>query len=99
MAQSRARRACDRELTLALDAGAGSAGGAISGEVSGPSGAATVSLVRVEQSPSGRFAFAVSSCQVDLGAAPARFEVEVPGNSPPAVVGGRCRLDYVIRAD
>ena len=99
MAQSRARRAGGRELKLALDAAAGSAGGAISGEVSGPAGAATVSLLRVEQSPSGRFAFTVSSCRVDLRGPPARFEVEVPGTLPPAVVGRRCRLDYVVRAD
>jgi hypothetical protein len=60
---------------------------------------ATVSLVRVEQSPSGRFTFVISSCRVDLGGGPARFEVEVPGEVPPAVAGRRCRLDYVIRAD
>jgi len=99
MAQSRVRRAGGRELSLAVDAGVGSAGGAISGELSGPPGTATVSLVRVEQSPSGRFAFAISSCQVDLGGGSARFEVEVPRAVPPPVVGTRCRLDYVVRAD
>jgi hypothetical protein len=98
MAQSRARRAGGRELTLGLDAGVVPAGGAISGELSGPAGAATVTLQRVEQSPSGRFAFAVSSCRVDLGDAPARFEIEVPGSLPPAVLGRRCRMDYVISA-
>jgi len=36
MAQSRARRAGGRELRLALDGGVGSAGGAISGELAGP---------------------------------------------------------------
>jgi hypothetical protein len=86
-------------LTLVLDAGAGSAGGTISGELSGPAGAATVSLQRVEQSPSGRFAFSVSSCRVDLGGTPARFEVEVPGHLPPAVVGRRCQLGYVVSAE
>ena len=86
-------------LTLVLDAGAVSAGGAISGELSGPAGAATVALQRVEQSPSGRFAFAVSSCRVDLGGAPARFEVEVPGHLPPPVVGRRCQLGYVVSAE
>jgi hypothetical protein len=99
MAQSRARRGGGRELTLALDAGTGSAGGAIDGELSGPAGAATVSLLRVEQSPHGRFAFAVSSCRLELDGAPARFEVEVPDALPPAVAGRRCRLDYVVRAD
>jgi hypothetical protein len=99
MAQSRTRRAGGRELSLALDAGVGSAGGAISGELSGPAGPAAVSLVRVEQSPSGRFAFTISSCRVELGGASARFEVEVPGVLPPAVVGRRCRLDYVVSAD
>jgi len=74
------------------------AGGAIRGELSGPARTATVTLQRVEQSPSGRFAFAVSSCQVDLGDEPALFEIEVPGSLPPAVVGRRCRLDYVISA-
>jgi hypothetical protein len=98
MARSRARRAGDRELELALDAGVGSAGGAISGELSGPAGAATVSLVRVEQSPSGRFTFTISSCRVDLSGASARFEMEVPAALPPAVVGTRCRLDYVMSA-
>ena len=99
MAHSRVRRAGGRELTLALDAGAGTAGGAISGELSGPVGTATVSLVRVERSPSGRFEFAVSSCPVDLGSGRSRFEVDIPGALPPAVVGRRCRLDYVVRAD
>ena len=99
MAQSRARRAGGRELRLALDGGVGSAGGAISGELAGPAGAATVSLLRVEQSPSGRFVFPISSCRVDPGGASARFEVEVPGALPPAVVGRRCRLDYVMCAD
>ena len=99
MAQSRARRAGGREFSLAVDAGVGSAGGTIGGELSGPAGTAIVSLVRVEQSPSGRFAFAISSCPVDLGGGSARFEVEVPGALPPPVVGTRCRLDYVIRAD
>ena len=98
MARSRARRAGSRELRLALDTGVGSAGGAITGELSGPAGAATVSLLRVEQSPSGRFAFTISSCQVDLGGGAARFDVEVPGGCPPAVVGRRCRLGYVISA-
>jgi len=98
MAQSRARRGDGRELSLAVDAGVRSAGGAISGELSGPSGAATVSLLRVEESPSGRFAFTISSCRVDLGGASARFEVEIPGALPPAVVGRRCRLDYVVSA-
>ena len=99
MAHSRVRRAGGRELTLALDAGAGTAGGAISGELSGPVGTATVSLVRVERSPSGRFEFAVSSCPVDLGGGRSRFEVDIPGALPPAAVGRRCRLDYVVRAD
>ena len=98
MAQSRSRRAGGRELRLALDTGVGSAPGAISGELSGPAGAATVSLVRVEQSPSGRFVFTMSSCQVELGGGSARFDVEIPDGLPPAVVGGRCRLDYVIGA-
>lgn len=98
MARSRARGAGGRELTLALDAGEGSAGGTISGELSGPAGAATVSLLRVEQSPSGRFAFTISSCGVDLGVGPAPFEVEVPATLPPAVLGRRCRLDYVVSA-
>jgi hypothetical protein len=86
-------------LTLVLDAEAGSAGGTISGELSGPAGAATLSLQRVEQSPSGRFAFNVSSCRLDLGGAPARFEMEVPGHLPPPVVGRRCQLGYVVRAE
>jgi len=98
MARSRARRAGGRELTLVLDAGVVAAGGAVGGELTGPAGAATVTLQRVEHSPSGRFAFAVSSCRVDLGDAPRRFEIEVPGSLPPAVVGRRCRLDYVISA-
>jgi hypothetical protein len=98
MARSRARRAGGRELMLELDPGVVAAGGAASGELSGPAGPATVTLQRVEQSPSGRFAFAVSSCRVDVGDAPARFEIEVPGSLPPAVVGRRCRLDYVISA-
>src|SRR4029079_9626935 len=34
----------------------------------------------------------------DLGDEPALFEIEVPGSLPPAVVGRRCRLDYVISA-
>jgi hypothetical protein len=83
---------------VALDAGVASAGGAIMGELWGPAGAVTVSLLRVEQSPSGRFAFTIGSCRVDLGSGSARFEVEVPGALPPAVVGRRCRLDYVISA-
>lgn len=98
MAWSHARRGGGRELTLAVDAGPGSPGEAIGGELSGPSGAATVSLLRVEQSPSGAFAFAVSSCRVDLGGTPVRFEVEVPGALPPAVVGRRCGLHYAVRA-
>jgi hypothetical protein len=98
MAQSRARRAGGRELTLGLDAGVVPDGGAIRGELSGPACTATVTLQRVEQSPSGRFAFAISSCRVDLGDEPGRFEIEVPGSLPPAVVGRRCRLDYVISA-
>jgi hypothetical protein len=99
MAWSRARGAGRRELTLAVDPEPAWAGGAISGELSGPAGAATVSLLRVEQSPGGTFAFAVSSCPVDLEATPARFEVAVPATVPPAVAGGRCRLHYAVRAD
>jgi len=87
------------ELTLAIQPETGSAGGSISGDLSGPTGSATVSLVRVEHSPSGTFMFVVSSCKVDLAGAPARFELEVPGALPPAVVGGRCRLDYIVRAE
>jgi len=68
---------------LALDTGVGSAGGAISGELSGPVGSVTVSLLRVEQSPSGRFAFTISSSRVELGGGSARFKVEVPSALPP----------------
>jgi hypothetical protein len=96
MAQS--RRAAGRNLSLALDAGVGSAGGAIGGELAGPPGPATVSLLRVEASPSGRFVFSISSCRVDLGDASAPFEVEVPRTLPPAAVGSRCRLDYAVSA-
>ena len=99
MSSRRHRAGRGEELTLAIQSETGSAGGSISGDLSGPTGSATVSLVRVEHSPSGTFMFVVSSCKVDLAGAPARFELEVPAALPPAVVGGRCRLDYVVRAE
>ena len=99
MSSPRHRAGRGEELTLAIHSETGSAGGSISGDLSGPTGSATVSLVRVEHSPSGTFMFVVSSCKVDLAGAPARFELEVPAALPPAVVGGRCRLDYVVRAE
>ncbi|MGH3075608.1 MAG: hypothetical protein ACRDQC_11800, partial [Gaiellales bacterium] len=99
MSSPRHRAGRGEALTLALHSGTGSAGEAISGDLSGPAGSASVSLVRVEHSPSGTFMFTVSSCKVDLAGGPSRFELEVPGALPPAGVGGRCRLDYVVRAE
>jgi len=54
-------RESSSQLTLTLDAGAAAAGEAISGEVTGPAGDVTVALLRVEQSPSGTYAFSVES--------------------------------------
>ena len=99
MAHSRARRAGGRELTLGLDAGAGPDGGAIRGELSGPACTATVSLLAgraVPQRPV-RVRRQLVPGRSGRRAGPVRDRDS--GSLPPAVVGRRCRLDYVYSAD
>lgn len=98
MTRFRARRASSQELRLAVVGEAGSAGAPVCGEVSGPAGPATVSLLRVERSPAGTFAFVLSSCRVALDGGRAQFELAASRTLPPAMVGERCRLEYAVRA-
>ncbi len=98
MTRFRARRASSQELKLAVVGEAGLAGAPVCGEVSGPAGPATVSLLRVERSPAGTFAFVLNSCRVALEGGRAQFELAASRTLPPAMVGERCRLEYAVRA-
>src|SRR5260221_6415430 len=92
MTRFRARRASSQELKLAVVGEAGLAGAPVCGEVSGPAGPATVSLLRVERSPAGTFAFVLNSCRVALEGGRAQFEFAASRTLAPAIVGERCRL-------
>jgi hypothetical protein len=88
-----------QELILALDAGAAAvAGETLSGEVFGPDGRLTVTLLRVEQSQQGTHAFTIASHRTELAGGSARFQIDAPPTLPPAADGDRCRLRYAVRA-
>jgi hypothetical protein len=91
-----ARQAESHELQLFLD-GPGSAGLPLHGEVD-TAAPVTVALMRLERSPSGLFAFAVTTSRAEPSAGRARFELLPPEQLPPAAVGRRCEIDYAVRA-
>jgi hypothetical protein len=85
-------------VTLELDADAVAAGSSIGGRISGRDGPATITLLRIEESPAGVFAFNVGSCEIDVRDVAGRFELDVPGALPPQATGRRCTLHYAVRA-
>ena len=82
-----------------------SAGQALAGEVLGGLGPVTISLMRVEQTPSGRrlracgetIATPVSS-ETDATASRARFELDIPEDAVPSGRGAQCSLSYTLLA-
>jgi hypothetical protein len=82
---------------LALDERTAVAGQPIHGHVRGLSQAASVTLLRIEECPSGTLATAIDSCRVSP-ANDARFELAVPDDTPARVAGRECELRYAVRA-
>jgi len=82
-----------------------SAGQALAGEVLGGLGPVTISLIRVEQTPSGRrlracretIATPVSS-ETDATTSRARFELDIPEDAVPSGRGAQCSLSYTLLA-
>ena len=81
------------------------AGEALAGEVLGRLGPVTISLIRVEQTPSGRrlracretIATPVSS-ESDATRSRARFELDIPEDAVPSGRGAQCSLSYTLLA-
>jgi hypothetical protein len=76
---------------LALDEPTAVAGQPIQGHVRGLSQAASVTLLRVEECPSGTLATAIDSRRVGP-ADGSRFELAVPDDTPARVAGRECEL-------
>jgi hypothetical protein len=81
------------------------AGETLAGEVLGRLGPVTISLIRVEQTPSGRrlracretIATPVSS-ESDATTSRARFELDIPEDAVPSGRGAQCSLSYTLLA-
>ena len=76
---------------------AAAAGGSVHGRVRGSDGPAMVALLRMEQSPTGVYAFQVDSSAVDVTDGVAPLELHAPGWLPPEATGRGCRLQYTVR--
>ena len=84
--------------TLALIDPATTAGAVVHGQLEGDCeliAGAAVELVRIEQSPAGNRTFRVATARI---AEDGSFELGVPDDAPPAVVGRHCALRYAVRA-
>lgn len=86
------------EIELAGDVGV--AGGPVCGHVLGPTDLTpiTVTLLRVESSPSGTFAFAVCGASAEPDGDRSAFDLVLPYDVPSPWDGSRCRIAYVVRA-
>jgi hypothetical protein len=81
------------------------AGQVLAGEVLGGLGPVTISLIRVEQTPSGRrlracretIATPVSS-ETDATTSRARFDLDIPEDAVPSGRGAQCSLSYTLVA-
>ena len=68
------------------------------GLVHGLSEPADVTLLRIENCPSGRLATPISSCNLAPNGGEVPFELPIPLATPPPVTGPHCRLSFAVRA-
>ena len=83
-------------LRLAFSEARATAGAVVHGNVHAPDDVdVAVELVRVERSPAGFATYHVATAELgDDGS----FELVVPDDTPPDVVGHECSLHYALRA-
>jgi hypothetical protein len=94
----RTRRSASQELQFVLASHEWPAGGSLSGEVLGADEPVTITVVRLERSPSATLSFGVSDCEVAPVDGRAEFELPLPDSLPPGWSGERTGLGYAIRA-
>ena len=94
----RTRRSAGQELQFVLASHDWSAGDSLRGEVLGADEPVTVTVVRLERSPSATLSFGVSDCEVAPVDGRAEFELPLPDSLPPGWSGERTGLGYALRA-
>src|SRR3954466_349334 len=94
----RSRRSTGQELQLVLASHEWAAGGSFGGEVLGADEPVSITVVRIERSPSATLSFAVSNCEVAPVDGRVEFELPLPDWLPPGWSGEQTGLGYAGRA-
>jgi hypothetical protein len=94
----RSRRSTGQELQFVLASHECSAGGSFGGAVLGADEPVTVTVMRLERSPSATLSFGVSDCELEPVDGRVEFELPLPDWLPPGWSGERTGLGYAARA-